>query len=142
MGKYVSILVVVTTFIFNSCSNRQPQTSKTNLSATEFSEKIKELPSVPVIDVRTPEEYSNGHLQNAQNIDWKRNNFQNKISKLDKSKPVFVYCLSGGRSSSAARKMRLDGFKEVYELNGGINKWRDANLLETTDNKSIINKNE
>jgi thioredoxin len=49
-----------------------------------------------------------------------------------------VYCLSGGRSGSAASKMRSDGFKEVYEMNGGMMKWRAANLPETTDNK--VNK--
>src|ERR1035437_4915023 len=53
---------------------------------------------------------------------------------IDKSKPVFFYCLSGGRSSSAASQMRNDGFKEVYELDGGIMKWRGANLPETTEN--------
>ena len=110
------------------------QTTNTNLSATEFSEKIKELPSAPIVDVRTPQEFSKGHLQNALNYNWNGSDFQKQISTLDKSKPVFVYCLSGGRSSSAANQMRSDGFKEVYELNGGIMKWRAANLPETTAN--------
>jgi len=73
------------------------------------------------------------NLQKSINIDWYGNHFQNEISRLDKSKPVFVYCLSGGRSSSAASQMRSDGFNEVYELNGGIMNWRAANLPETTN---------
>jgi len=136
MRKYLVILLAATTFAFSSCTNGQTQISNTNLTATEFADKIKELYSAPIVDVRTPDEFSKGHLQNAFNYNWNGNDFQKQISKLDKSKPVFVYCLSGGRSSSAASQMRSEGFKEVYELSGGIMKWRAANLPETTDNTS------
>ena len=134
MHKYILTFLAATSILFNSCTNGQTQTTNTNLSATEFSEKIKELPSAPVVDVRTPEEFTKGHLENALNYNWNGSDFQKQISTLDKSKPVFVYCLSGGRSSSAANQMRSDGFKEVYELSGGITKWRAANLPETTTN--------
>jgi thioredoxin len=120
---------------FNSCSSGQSNsTTRTNLSATEFAEKIKEIPTASIIDVRTPAEFSKGHLINALNYDWNGNEFDKQIAPLDKSKPLFVYCLSGGRSSSAANKMRSNGFKTVYELDGGIMKWRGANLPETTEN--------
>lgn len=132
MKKSVLLLLFTTSNLLFSCSNGQTQNSK--LTATDFAEKIKKEPSIPVVDVRTPEEFSKGHIQNAKNIDWNGNDFQIKISKLDKSKPVFIYCLSGGRSSAAASQMRSDGFKEVYELSGGIMKWRAADLPETTDN--------
>ncbi|MCE9538162.1 MAG: thioredoxin [Bacteroidetes bacterium] len=131
--KLFYFLLIASATLFNSCSTGQSDNTKTNLSAIEFAEKIKELPSAPILDVRTPEEFAKGHLQNATNIDWNGNNFDNQIAALDKSKPVFVYCLSGGRSSSAAKKIRSDGFKEVYELQGGIMKWRGANLPETTE---------
>jgi thioredoxin len=137
MKKLFSIVLVA--LIFNSCSNGQAQNTKTNLSATEFADKIKELPTAPILDVRTPDEFSKGHLSNAFNYDWNGNEFDKQIAMLDKSKPVFVYCLSGNRSSSAANKMRSDGFKTVYELNGGIMKWRGANLPETTDNTTATN---
>lgn len=114
----------------------QSQNNKTNLSATEFSEKIKQHSDAPIVDVRTPEEFEKGHLVNAKNIDWNNDNFDSEIVHLDKSKPVLVYCLSGGRSSAAAEKMRNDGFKEVYELKGGIMKWRASNLPETTKNSN------
>lgn len=136
MRKYLVILLAATTFVFSSCTNGQTQTSNTNLTATEFAEKIKELPSAPIVDVRTPDEFSKGHLQNAFNYNWNGNDFQKQISKLNKSKPVFVYCLSGGRSSSAANQMRSNGFKQVYELSEGIMKWRAANLPETTNTTS------
>lgn len=135
MKIFYSLLFVSAT-LFNSCSNGQTGTVKTNLSAIEFSEKIKEQTSAPIIDVRTPEEFANGHLPNAKNVDWNGNDFDQQITSLDKSKPVFVYCLSGGRSSSAAKQMRSEGFKEVYELKGGIMKWRAANLPESADNMS------
>jgi len=134
MRKYLTILFAVTIIVFSSCTNGQTQTSTTSLSAIGFEERIKELPLSPVIDVRTPEEFSKGHLQNAQNYDWNSSDFQRQVSTLDKSKPVFVYCLSGGRSTSAAKQMRVDGFKKVYELSGGMMKWRAANLPETTSN--------
>jgi rhodanese-related sulfurtransferase len=125
--------------VFQSCSNGQSTSIKTNLSATEFAEKLKVMPSAPILDVRSPDEFSKGHLSNAFNYDWNGNEFDKQIAMLDKSKPVFVYCLSGNRSSSAANKMRSDGFKTVYELNGGIMKWRGANLPETTDNTTATN---
>jgi thioredoxin 1 len=145
MRKYILISLASLAIIFNSCSNGQLQGKETNLTATEFSQKIKDLPSAPIVDVRTPEEFAKGHLQNARNFDWNGNNFDKEISDLDKSKPVFVYCLSGGRSSSAANQMRSSGFKEVYELQGGIMKWRGANLPETTEigvKSSGMNKQE
>ena len=132
MRKLFSIALVA--ILFNSCTNGQTQTSKTNLSATEFADKMKELPTAPILDVRTPNEFSKGHLVNALNYDWNGNEFEKQIAPLDKSKPVFDYCLSGGRSSSAASKMRSDGFTQVYEMDGGIMKWRGANLPETTAN--------
>ena len=132
-------LIIFAAILFNSCSNGQTQGTKTNLSATEFSDKIKELPTATIIDVRTPDEFSKGHLVNANNYDWNGNKFDEQISSLDKSKPIFVYCLSGGRSSSAASEMRSQGFVTVYELDGGIMKWRSANLPETTNNTVVSN---
>jgi len=134
MKKYLRISFAGIAIFVNSCTIGQTQTTETKLPATEFAVRIKELPTAAIVDVRTPGEFAKGHLSNAQNIDWNGNDFDNQINKLDKSKPVFVYCLSGGRSSAAAGKMRSTGFKEVYELSGGIMKWRSANLPETKAN--------
>jgi len=133
-------LIALLAILFNSCGNGLTNsTTKTKLSAIEFAEKLNEMPTATIIDVRTIDEFSKGHLANALNYDWNENEFDKQISPLDKSKPVFIYCLSGGRSSSAASKMRSEGFKTVYELDGGIMKWRGANLPETTDNTVISN---
>lgn len=97
-----------------------------SVSVAQFEQKIASAQRPQVIDVRTPGEYAEGHLKNAVNIDFKADNFDASLGKLDKSKPVFVYCLSGHRSSGAAAKMQELGFSEVYTLDGGIAKWNDA----------------
>ncbi len=130
--KIYSILLIALVSLFSACSMGNSGGGKAKLAANEFSEKLKQTPTATLMDVRTPEEFSKGHLENAVNIDWNGDDFEKQISSLDKSKPMFVYCLSGGRSSSAASKLREVGFKEVYELEGGIMKWRGANLPETT----------
>ncbi|MBS1773330.1 MAG: thioredoxin [Bacteroidetes bacterium] len=83
-----------------------------------------------LIDVRTPEEYMGGHIKDAVNIDWNGDSFEDKASNLDKSKPVFVYCLAGSRSAAAAEQLRKMGFNHVYELKGGILKWRAEGFPE------------
>ena len=139
MKSRLTISFAVITLLLVSCTNGQTQSNQSMLSAIEFSTKIKELKTATIVDVRTPDEFSKGHLANANNFDWNGTEFDNQIAPLDKSKPVFVYCLSGGRSSSAANKMRSDGFLTVYEMDGGIMKWRGANLPETTDNAVASN---
>lgn len=123
-------ILVLSLLFFINCSNGQ--NAKTNLDAIAFNELVKSTENAQLIDVRTAEEFSKGHLINALNIDWNGNDFEMLSSKLNKEKAVFVYCLSGGRSAAAAAQLRQSGFKNVIELNGGIMKWRGANLPETT----------
>jgi len=103
-----------------------------NLGPADYQKKIDEFPTAPVVDVRTPGEFNSSRLKNAMNIDISSNSFANLINKLDKNKPVFVYCLSGSRSSYATRYMREQGFKTVYDLTGGLIKWRAARLPENS----------
>ena len=91
MKKYVFIILASVVFIFNSCSNGQSTPSNSSMSAVEFAKKITELPDAPLIDVRTPGEFSQGHLKNALNYDISTGEFENKIASLDKLKPVLVY---------------------------------------------------
>lgn len=117
--------------LLNACTNAQTkQTQAEKLSAAEFSEKIKTTENALIVDVRTPEEFEKGHLENALNINWNGNDFDSRISALDKSKPVFVYCLSGGRSAGAVDRMRKSGFENVIEMPGGMMEWRANNLPE------------
>ena len=95
---------------------------------------MKQLPKVQLIDVRTAGEFAQGHIANAKNIDVNSNDFQQKVSKLDKNKAIMIYCLSGGRSSNAMNVLSSMGFKEIYNLSRGMMSWRAANMPETTDN--------
>ncbi|MEY4521162.1 MAG: hypothetical protein RIT10_347 [Bacteroidota bacterium] len=123
-----------TNFTDGNTANAQP--TQTNLSAKEFSMKLEQTPSAQIIDVRTPGEVAGGFINNAVNIDYNSSDFTTKTSQLDKNKPTFVYCLSGGRSGAAAAQMRSEGFKIVYELTGGIMKWNAAGLPLVTKNQA------
>ena len=102
--------------------------SKTGLTADEFQQGIIKKDSIQLLDVRTQAEYNSGHLKNALLADWRdEKEFNRRLAFIDKNKPVYVYCLGGGRSAEAAKKMRESGYQKVYELNGGINAWKAAN---------------
>lgn len=125
-------LPITLTLLLFSCSVGQDNSvEKTNLSSTEFFEKIKEIDNPQIIDVRTPGEFAGGYIEGATNIDWNGSNFNEEIAKLDKTKPVLVYCLSGGRSASAAKEMRKQGFEHVLELGKGMLGWRADKMPET-----------
>ena len=102
--------------------------TKTALSADEFEKAITIKENIQILDVRTPGEFFSGHIKNALQADWNENTeFERRLAFIDKNKPVYVYCLAGGRSAAAAEKMRTAGYKDVYELSGGTNAWRAAN---------------
>ena len=102
--------------------------AQTPLSVDAFDQKLSTTPQGQLIDVRTPAEYVQGHLPKSSNMDFKDPVFVQKIATLDKDKPVFVYCLSGGRSGQAAKLLAQNGFKEVYDMQGGYLKWSAANM--------------
>ena len=95
----------------------------TQLTPDEFEAKIKQAKTYIVLDVRTPQEYGNGHIDGATNIDFRNENFLNQAKVINKNKTVFVYCLSGGRSAGAAKALSEAGFKDIVELKGGMTKW-------------------
>ena len=132
--RFFSILLLSAAIGMTSCQggNNAPagaaQTAvNEKLSVADFDQKLNATPGAVLVDVRTPAEYAEGHLKGAANTDFTAGDFEEKIGRLDKSKPVFIYCLSGGRSSSAAEKMKAMGFTAVYNMDGGIMKWRSAN---------------
>ena len=79
---------------------------------------------VQLIDVRTANEYNSGHIDDAVNIDIMNNaTFEQEVQKLDKSKPVFLYCKLGGRSKKASKKLEELGFEKIYDFSGGYSAW-------------------
>jgi len=100
-------------------------------------EKTIQNKDVQLVDVRTPEEYAEGHIKGAVNIDFKKRTFPDYVNVLDKEKPVAVYCRSANRSGKAALIMQSLGFKKIYDLDGGIKAWKAANKeLTTEDSKA------
>lgn len=96
-----------------------------NLNAKEFKEAINSDKSAVILDVRTPSEYSEGHISNSILIDIYNPEFQNKILELDKTKNYYIYCRSGSRSYHAGVFMLTQGFQSVQHLEEGILSWND-----------------
>ncbi|MBO9615313.1 MAG: thioredoxin fold domain-containing protein [Dyadobacter sp.] len=108
------------------------------LTTDEFEKQLAKSGDAQLLDVRTPDEYGEGHLAKAANVDYKSPDFNTKIAKLDKNKPVYVYCLSGGRSAAAAAALHEHGFKEVYDMKGGYLKWNTSGKAVEGANKAGV----
>ena len=93
------------------------------ISPNEVIELMKHE-NMQIIDVRTPKEYNEGFIEGAKNIDFYSSTFSSEIETLDKQKPILVYCKKGGRSAKSVKKMEAIGFTEIYDLEGGITKWK------------------
>ncbi|MGO3182607.1 MAG: rhodanese-like domain-containing protein [Aequorivita sp.] len=84
--------------------------------------------NVQLLDVRTPEEFVEGHVANAKNIDVLEDDFNEKVKNLDKDQPVYLYCRSGNRSTKASSILKDMGFKEIYDMKGGFLLWSSEGL--------------
>ncbi len=110
------------TGLLSACNSN---TATTNLSVEAFEKGVAES-NAQVLDVRTPREYESGHLKNALLADWNnQDEFKTRVAALDKSKPVYTYCLSGGRSNAATEWLIENGFT-AYNLAGGTIAWKGA----------------
>lgn len=117
----LSILVLVTVLGISCNTKSQSQSDAIKvLTPTEFKEKSA---NQTIIDIRTPQEFSEGHIDGAININFYDSNFMDQIAKFDKSQPIFIYCRSGNRTAVASKKAADFGFKEIYDLEGGILYW-------------------
>ncbi len=119
------------------------QTSKADLSVEEFENGINQS-NIQILDVRTKDEYRNGHIKNSLQADWlNKDQFKERTSYIDKDKSIYIYCLSGARSAAAAEWLRKSGYNEVLELSGGINAWKKKNKeLEGSSNEKQMSMDE
>jgi rhodanese-related sulfurtransferase len=85
-------------------------------------------PRLVVLDVRTPEEFAEGHLADAVLVDFQADDFEERLGELDRSAQYVLYCRSGNRSGQAREMMAEMGFEEVYDVDGGIVAWEQAGL--------------
>jgi thioredoxin len=129
--SYFKIIVVALNLTLFSCQGQESGKIE-KLDAKVFNAKIENGSKIQLLDVRTPEEYSKQHIGNATNVNYNGTDFEQQIAAFDKSKPVYVYCLSGGRSSQAAAKLAEMGYTKIYELEGGIMKWNAAGLAKAS----------
>ena len=137
MKKYLILLVLaVSVSVAFSCnsSTTQAQAKSTelqeaittkNVSAKDFQQLINDKANAILLDVRTPNEVAQGIIKDAEKIDFYDPEFKAKLDKLDKSKPVLIYCHSGRRSGIAMSTLRELGFSEIYNLQGGILEWSE-----------------
>ena len=123
MKKLISLSFI--SLLLSSCFGQTPKEVET-ITPKAFAEKLKVTKSPQLLDVRTPEEFKSGHLDNAINMDWYEDDFAKKAAKYDKSKPVFVYCKAGVRGKKAATKLAELGFTKIYNLEGGIDNWNET----------------
>ena len=117
MKHLLSLLLTAASFV--GC---QTDTAFKSVDAQQFAEVIANQ-DVQLVDARTPEEFSEGHIPGAVNMDVKSADFDVQIAQLDTSRPVAVYCRSGRRSKLAAERMTNAGL-QVTELADGILSWQ------------------
>ena len=133
MKKYSFLFFAILTLVIESCNNVQKTNDKVMTQTIEvvapkaMYEILLKDPSAQLVDVRTKDEFAVSHLKDAQNICVTDNDFKQKVAFLDRSKPVYVYCKSGGRSGKTAKLLSKLGQYEVYNLSGGLMAWEKAN---------------
>ncbi len=134
--KNIYILLLIVGFFSCTQNSSTPEVVTDNnasgiiskkLNTEDFKKAVEKSGKAQLIDVRTMKEWDeDGHIDGATNIDFYQKDFKNKMEKLDKNKPVHVYCRSGGRSERTAEMLVEMGFKEVYDLDGGFTAWESG----------------
>lgn len=135
MIKPLLVVVLILGALFGGYRLSQPDSCgaacDVNISTVkpaEFAKQTKEA-NIVVLDVRTKEEFDQGHLAGAVNIDFNNTTaFNDFVSQLDKNKKYLVYCRSGNRSGQAMKMMQDKGFTQITNLDGGIQSWQRDSL--------------
>ncbi len=122
MNRFLVILCIAATVFSYSCKGNDDGEIQV-VTAGEMQE-LSQIEDVQLVDIRTAEERKEGFIANSQNIDYLSPNFEQDIEKLDKTKPVLVYCKFGDSSEKCIEKMKDAGFVKIYDLDDGIAKWK------------------
>ena len=123
MKNWIKITAIVFALFVSATSFAQTPGFH-DVQVAEF-EKLTNAGKGTTLDVRTPKEYVEGHLKGSINMNYFDKDFKDQLGKLEKAKPVYVYCHSGGRSSKAMSIMKSQGFTAVYNLTGGYAGWKN-----------------
>jgi len=127
----LSVSLAIGVVLTGGCVQAQIIEDITPQEAFTLIQENQDNPEFVIIDVRTPNEFAEGHIENAINVDFRSETFRDELSKLDKSKIYFIYCRIGGRSGSALNIMKELNFREAYNMLGGINVWKSEGLPTT-----------
>jgi rhodanese-related sulfurtransferase len=122
-AKSLLLPICISSLVLFNCKQVEKE-AIVELITVEEMDSLLAMGKVQLVDVRTPEEYAKGYIEGAVNIDFRDENFEDLITKIDKTKPVIVYCARGGRSSRCASYMKKAGFTKIYDLDGGITEWK------------------
>ena len=124
VGRHLFIVLYTLCCLSVASCKGQQDNDKVKAITPRETQVLLKSDNVQLIDVRTPEEYNTGYIANAQNIDYFSPTFDEDIKKLDKEKPVIVYCKSGRRSTKSSEILLNAGFVNIYNLKGGITQWK------------------
>ena len=131
----VLCLLILPLLMISSCADRSDTNLETQIirdittgEAYSLIQDNQDNPDFAIIDVRTPEEYAAGRIENSINLDFYSENFKNELNKLDKEKGYLIYCKSGNRSGKARDIMRELNFIEVHNMLGGMVQWEADEL--------------
>mmetsp|Transcript_1586 Transcript_1586/g.5241 ORF Transcript_1586/g.5241 Transcript_1586/m.5241 type:complete len:147 (-) Transcript_1586:182-622(-) len=135
--RNILILSLFTSGMFISCAeakkgdegqqNDQNKPSITHVDANAFESAIAGDENAVILDVRTPDEYADGHIKGAVNINYYDDDFAKQVaSKLPKDKTVYVYCKAGGRSAKSCNILSKNGYTSLVDLKVGFDGWKDA----------------
>ena len=140
MKKLLIVLLVIGVILAGGCAEvaaperEAPAQIIENVTPREAFALIQDNEDNPdfiIIDVRTPEEFAEGHVEDAIIIDFYSESFADELNALDKNKTYLIYCRSGGRSGKALKIMEELGFTKVYNMSGGIVDWKAEGLPTT-----------
>lgn len=99
-----------------------------HVSALEAATLLQQNSNARILDVRTPEEYRQGHINGATLLNYKSKDFAEKLETLDKGTTWIMHCRSGRRSAAAMELMKSSGFDSLVHMDGGFNSWENAGL--------------
>ncbi|MDB5258004.1 MAG: hypothetical protein JWM14_2699 [Chitinophagaceae bacterium] len=115
--KKILLFTSALAILLSSCSEKYETLEDLHQTPEQLKQQVQNGQAY-LIDVRTPEEYKSSHLKNAVNVNFKSPDFKEQISKLDKTKPVYLYCQKGGRAKKATDSLKAYGFSDSHSVGG------------------------
>jgi rhodanese-related sulfurtransferase len=122
------VLLLAALLCVHAAEQGSPFSAIAPKDALDFIHKNRDNPNFVLIDVRTPEEFSGGHIEGAININYNEGSFVGDLNRLDKEKTYLIYCRTGRRSVDTLNIMKRLGFKTVYRIAGDITRWKSQGL--------------